>query len=331
MKKLDKGLLENITSLGIGITSLCNLSCPHCYSRKLVQKNISFIEFKKNIIKFPNLKKVNFGTGESILNEDLLKIIKFLDGKKIEMALTSNGLSVKNLKNYYLKKFKDIDISLDFPIASLHDKWRGKSGTFDTAIKAIEKCKKLGLKVSIAMALMNNNYKYLSEFKKILDKYDIPLRINLYKPVFTKKYLLSYQQFWKSIKTLSKKFELISNSEPLLELIVDEKLHGSPCGNSARMHPNGEIVPCVYLSGKFGNFEKFKKTKLQIPEKCAKCHVANLCRGGCLGRRLLTYSDTRPDQYCPIINKRRVPKINFIKTFNNDFMHSEYLCTIIVR
>ena len=73
----DKNIYENITSLGIGITSFCNLDCPHCYSRRLIQKSISFQEFRKIINNFPNLRKVNFGTGESILNKDFRKIIDF--------------------------------------------------------------------------------------------------------------------------------------------------------------------------------------------------------------------------------------------------------------
>ena len=328
---MSKDINKTITSLGIGATSLCNLNCPHCYSRKLMQKNISFQELKKIILKFPNLKKVNFGTGESILNKDFLKIIDFLSERNLAIALTTNGLSVDKLENTYLKKFNDIDVSLDFPKANLHDKWRRRSGIFGMAIRAIQKCKEAGVTVSIAMCLMNHNYRYLPGFRKLLDKYKIPLRINLYKPVYTKRYLMNYSEFWQAIKLLAKNFKLISNSEPLLTLIVNDKLHGSPCGNSARLHPDGKITPCIYLAGKFANFQKFKKLKLQIPNECLNCPVANNCRGGCLGRRLLTFGLPRPDQYCPIINKKPVPKIKFIRATGEDFIHSSYLCTIIVK
>lgn len=322
---------KTITFLGIGITSLCNLSCPHCYSRKLIQKSISFKKFKEEVAKFSNLKKVNFGTGESVLNKNFIEIIDFLSVKNIEIALTTNGLSVNKLNNVYLKKFKDIDVSLDFPKDSLHDKWRGTPGAFDMAIQAIEKCKKAGLTVSIAMCLMNHNYKYLPEFRGLLDKYKIPLRINLYKPVYTKKYLMNYLEFWESMKLLSENFKLISNSEPVLTLITKDKLNGSPCGNSARLHPDGEITPCVYLSGKFSDFENFKKMKMKTPKECLNCLVVNYCKGGCLGRRLLTFNLPKPEQYCPIINKKQIPKIKFIKTKSKEFIHSGYLCTIIVK
>ena len=329
--KIDKNICKNITSLGIGITSFCDLNCPHCYSRKLVQKSISLQEFKKIINNFPNLKKINFGTGESILNEDFREIIDFLEKKNIEMALTTNGYSINLLEDAYIKKFIDVDVSLDFPKAELHDKWRGKLGLFKSAIRAIEKCKELGVTVSIVMTLMNNNYKTLSGFKKLLDRYKIPLRINLYKPVYTKRFLLNYSEFWEAIKILAENFELISNSEPLLTLFTKDKLSDSPCGNSARLHPNKEITPCVYLAGKFSDFNKFREWKLLIPKECSNCIVAKSCRGGCLGRRLLTYGKPRPDQYCPIVNNKKMPKIKFAKAPEKDFIHSSYLCTIIVK
>lgn len=328
---MNKDTNKTITSLGIGISSLCNLNCPHCYSRKLVQKNISSLKLQKIIREFPNLREINFGTGESILHKDFRKIINFLHKKNYELALTSNGLSVNELIIEDLKKLKNIDISLDFPRANLHDKWRGRSGTFDIAIRAIEKCKEAGVMVSIAMCLMNHNYKYLPEFKAILDKYKIPLRINLYKPVYTKRYLMDYSEFWQAMELLAKNFKLINNSEPVLTLIVNNELHGSPCGNSARLHPDGKITPCVYLAGKFANFQKFKKLKLQIPNKCLSCPVANNCRGGCLGRRLLTFGSPEPDQYCSIINKKQTPKIKFTKATGEGFIHSNYLCTTIVK
>lgn len=305
---------------------------PHCYSRELAQRSISFSKLKKFINNFSNLKKINFGTGESILHKGFRKIIEFLHEKNFELALTSNGYSVNKLAIEDLKKFKDIDISIDFPRAILHDRWRGKAGTFNMAIQAIEKCKEASVTVSAVMCLMNLNYKYLPEFRNILDKYNIPLRINLYKPVYTKKYLMNYSEFWQAIELLAKNFKLVSNSEPILTLIVDDELCGSPCGNSARLHPDGKISPCVYLSGKFSEFEKFKKMKLQIPKECTNCPVASKCRGGCLGRRLLTYGSPKPDQYCPILNSKKIPKIKFVRAVKKEnFIHSSYLCTIIVK
>lgn len=328
---MDKKIAKKISSLGIGATSYCNLNCPHCYSRKLIQKSLSIKEFIKIIRDFPNLKKVNFGTGESIFNKNFLNIVDYLLSEKVEIAITSNGFTINQLSECYLKKIKDVDISLDFPIADIHDRWRGQKGTYFSAVKAIERCKKAGVTVSIAMALMNINYKYLEGFKILIDKYNIPLRINLYKPVDTDKYLMSYTQFWKSIEILSKNFKLISCSEPILSLVTENEVDGSPCGKSARLHSNGQITQCVYLGGKNINFEEFNLMKNEIPNECQNCKVVDKCKGGCLSRRLLTYGSSRPDQYCPILKNQRIPQIKFIRGKKRNFIHSKYLCTLIVE
>jgi len=322
---------KNITSLGIGLTNRCNLNCPHCYSRPYQQLDLRIKDVYKILKDFPNLKKVNFGTGESILNPNFSKIVRLFKEKNIELALTSNGLSVAILDDATLSLFKEIDISLDFPKADLHDKWRGQEGTFAQAISSIEKCKKLNIPVSIAVALMNINYKYLPEFREILDKYQVYLRINIYKPVHNKKFLLSYKEFWQAIKLLADNFELVNNSEPVLTIITGNKLKGSPCGNSARVHPNMKITGCVYLDSSKISFNKFKQLKKIVPDFCKICKFVSSCKGGCLGRRILLNKIKDPDSYCPFVQAKSLPKIKFRKSKDREFIHSQYLCTIILR
>lgn len=324
---------KKISSVGIGLTNKCNLNCPHCYSRNLPIESLTLPDIKNILKKLPDLKKVNFGTGESILNPDLKKIITFLDKKGIEMALTSNGTTVCELEEEYLKKFKDIDISIDFPEKKLHDKWRSP-GAFKRAISALEKSQKIGVNTSIALCLMNINYKYLPGFRKILDKYKINLRINLYKPQGENdNFSLNYSEFWEAISLLAKNFYLINYSEPILSLITQNKnLNGSPCGNSVRIHPDGKISPCVFLAGFPINTKRFKKLKNYIPAFCKKCRYANRCRGGCLSRRYLKKRVTLPDEFCPFYLKLPQPKIKFKNAKKkDDFIHTNYLCTLIVK
>lgn len=331
MKSLNKKY--NSKSLGIGLTSKCNLDCSHCYSKNLSKESIS-LEEAKNIFKsFPNLKKVNFGTGESILNPELFRIIDFYFSKNIKMALTSNGTTIDELSDEYLKKISEVDISIDFPQEARHDSWRGKKGLFDTALTAIEKCKSLGLEVSITTVLMNINYKFIKDFRKLLDKYHLYLRINLYKPVNTDKYLLDYKEFWEAIKIISKNFVLVSSSEPIIYLIspFDNDLVGSPCGDSMRIHPDFSLSPCVYIDGNKISVERFNELKKIIPSFCKKCKFASKCRGGCLSRRILENRIYEPDSYCPFYRGDSIPNIKFKKVEKKDFIHSSYLCTFILK
>src|SRR3989338_3392425 len=141
-----KDRLNKVESLGIGLTSKCNLDCPHCYSKNLIKDTITLSEVKQLLKKFPQLKKVNFGTGESILNPDLNKIIDYFYQNQIKIGLTSNGLTINQLSEEILKKIDEVDISLDFPIKKLHNRWLGQ-GVFENALKAIKRCKDLSIEV----------------------------------------------------------------------------------------------------------------------------------------------------------------------------------------
>jgi len=296
------------------------------------KSDLSIGDVEKILKIFPNLKKVNFGTGESILNRSFREIIDLLRKNNIQMALTTNGLTIERLEDKYLSYFKDIDISIDFPNAKLHDEWRGRPGLFDLALRGIEKCRRMKINTSIVMCLMNSNYKTLPRFKTLLKRYNIFLRINLYKPVNTKRYLLNYEEFWEAMRLLSENFELINNSEPILSIITGDKLTGSPCGTlSLRIHPNMVASACVYIDGQRVSVRNFQKQKKLIPKFCETCRFVQSCRGGCVGRRYLTLGVEKPDIYCPFFKGKQLPNIKFKKAKEKEFIHSSYLCTIIVK
>lgn len=247
------------------------------------------------------------------------------------MAITSNGLSVNKMREEMLTKFDDVDISIDFPVRELHDKWRKKEGLFDNAIKAIKRCKKFNINVSIVSVLMANNYDHFQQFKTLLDKYDVNLRINLYKAVNKDEFTPSYEQFWETIKTISENFEVVSCSEPILALFWNETTGGSKCGNSMRIHPDGNISSCVYVRDN-NSHEKFNVDKKILPKFCEVCVVSEKCMGGCYGRRVTENRKKLPDMYCPFFNKKKLHAITFNKyKKGKELIHSNYLCTIILR
>ena len=235
------------------------------------------------------------------------------------------------MKEKTLIKFDDADISIDFPVRELHDQWRKKDGLFDNAIKAIERCKKLNINASIVSVLMANNFDYFQQFKPLLDKYNVNLRINLYKAVNKDEFTPSYEQFWEAIEAMSKSFEVVSCSEPILSLFWDETTGGSKCGNSMRIHPDGNISSCVYVRSN-DSYEKFNTNKKTLPEFCNGCMVSEKCVGGCYGRRITENRQNLPDMFCPFFNKKKLPAIKFKKyKESKELIHSNYLCTIILR
>lgn len=331
-------------AVGIGATNHCNLNCPHCYSRAQRPQELSIEDFCK-IVDSIQIDSLNFGTGESFLNPNFPAMLEIAFDRNIRTSITSNGFTILNLKDKVLQRLNDIDISLEFPT-------REQQGTFrtveswDCAVAAIEKCINLGIDISIACCMMNINYKDIPGFSALTTKYDATLRINVFKPVNTEKYLLSYEQFWEGMRGLFREFRVISCSEPILKAVLGYESKDAiahTCGeNSIRINPDGSIVPCVYWKSSEASIHdedvtgvlsssSFEKT-YGVPYECRKCSKLNVCMGGCPGRRYYTGID-KPDIYCPFI-RNKTEDIEYRISAEDDrcnFVHSDYLCTLILR
>lgn len=322
-------------NVGVGSTNRCNLHCPHCYSRENTRCDLTCNDFETLIDKL-EIESINFGTGENLLNPDFLKILDIVHSKRIKTSLTSNGYSVMNMPTDYLNYFHDIDISLEFPEEKKQDLFRGV-GAYKLAISAIEKCKKLGIETSIACCMMNNNVKEISGFSKLVNKYDINFRVNTYKPVHTKKYSLSYEDFWYGIKSLCSSMRLISCSEPVVCAVLGIQNFRESCGcgkKSMRITPNGKVLPCVYWNESrfdINTLDKLNEHSFDymrvIPEKCKLCKYVQSCCGGCEARRV--YNNLyEPDEYCPFVRGEKL-YIPYTVSDTKDLVHSSYLCTMI--
>lgn len=330
-------------SIGVGITNKCNLQCPHCYSREDTVYDIDTEELLYLLRNVP-VDSINLGTGESILCDDFFKIIEFVHSKNIKLSLTTNGYTVSKLENKHLKYFNDIDFSLDFPMEVDHNHFR-KGNISSLLLSGIERCKKEAVECSLATAMMNVNYMYMNEMVKLAQDLGVNLRVNIYKPVNTDKFTLTYDQFWEGIRLLFSNSSIISCSEPIVNALIGNKTldGGSPCGKkSLRIKPDGTIVPCVYLKDSTCSIREFADSYKSgkdidneilhndVPQYCIdNCEHFRVCKGGCYSRRFYGKGVDSPDDYC-FIMKNSLPEIKYKWGAKKDLVHSDYLCTIIV-
>lgn len=330
-------------SVGMGITNKCNLNCPHCYSREENIQDIDKDELQNFIENVP-IDSINLGTGESILCDSFFDIIELIHKKNIKLSLTTNGFTVSKLKDKHLMYFNDIDFSLDFPIGEHHNSFR-KGNISPLIIEGVERCKKNNVECSIATAMMNVNYMFMDKMVELAQKMAVNLRVNIYKPVNTNEFVLTYDEFWEGIRLLFSNSTIISCSEPIVNALIGNKTldGGSPCGKkSLRIRPDGTIVPCVYLKDSLINMKDFVKlhksgvaleTEMhhdKIPDFCIEnCDRYELCKGGCYSRRYYGNGVDKPDEYC-FVAKNKKPQIKYKWGEKKDLVHSDYLCTIIV-
>lgn len=334
-------------SVGIGTTGNCNLSCSHCYSKPLRGNTLTYDEIV-SIIDGKKISSINFGTGENILNPDFLTIVDYCHDRGIKQSYTSNGYGVIAMPDETVRKFNDIDISLEFVDKNIQNDFRhGDSWNF--VEKAIEKCRRLGVEFSIATALMNVNYKEIPGLLKKVKEENCNLRLNIFKPVpkaGITKFTLTYDEFWAAMSLLFEHGGLISCSEPIVNAMlgITPIVPKSPCGKSSiRIHPTGQVVPCVYWQDSDVHIDDLKTSFAPafqsksfaeidiIPDFCLKnCDKVEVCGGGCASRRALNSGIGEPDMYCPIYHKREIPviKVDYAPG-EKDLVHSSYLCTLI--
>ena len=329
-------------TIGIGLTDRCNANCPQCYSRPRDKfHDIDIGQVKELVEKVP-ISSINFGTGESILHPDFRQIIRWLSKRDISLSLTTNGSTVQALADEDLHLFHDIDFSLDFPTAELNDEWRG-SGSYDAVMSGVERCGELGIEISFVACLMKENHQYMGPLARMSSDAGINLRVNVYKPVFTDVHKADYEQFWRAIGEMMDNAYLTACSEPIVNAAMGRMEGaggGSPCGNhSLRIHPDGNIVPCVYLNESaisIDDFinrrdfsEKYLKSSLdlKLAETCRECEHKEICMGGCASRRM--YNDvSQPDEYCFVVRNDQ-PKLNPRWKESKGLVHEDYLCTMI--
>ena len=299
-------------ALGIGLTNECNLSCAHCYRFAGVPR--LSMEDLRAAVEHLDVASVNLGTGENALHPRYHEMIAYLRGRGVRLAITSNGYSVAAMSDEELRAFHTVELSLDFPTQVEQDSFRGE-GNWDLVLRCLDRCRDLGIRTSVIAVMMRTNWDRLAEIARLAAAHGAIFRVNVYQPVTTDAFTLSYEQFWEGFRRLFAQTKLVACSEPLVNAIMGlGTTHGSPCGTtSIRISPRREVTPCPYWpeqslglgdlaeqGGAVTNSPAFARTRV-APDACRGCRFEATCGGGCASRRALRGDLNVPDEYCPIV------------------------------
>lgn len=331
-----------MVSLGIGLTSDCNLQCAHCYRDQDRVYHLTLADVKQ-VCESLDISSIGFGTGENGLNPEYFDILGYLHHCNIRMTLASNGYTLSITSDEVLKYFGDVEFSVDFPDKTRQDTFR-REGNWETIMKGIERCRRLGIRVSILAVLMNLNYKDLGSIASLAASFGSDFRVNVYQPMHTEEFIPSFDQYWEAFKILFDHSEIISVTEPLVNTFLGVNgLKGTPCGgHSMRVAPDRKLKACVYwpdsdltiddlVQKKEAIFESplFTQTHT-IPQFCRNCEFVENCRGGCAARRKLRGRFEMPDEYCPIYQEKEVDLNGRFSTSAKP-LRTGSICTTIVR
>lgn len=327
-------------ALGLGLTNECNLACSFCYRDPARRDRLSPAQVKAVLDRLP-VRSVNLGTGENGMHPEFRSFLEELAARPLKLTITSNGHTVALLDDEELKRFSDIEFSLDYPTEAEQDRQRGP-GNWSLIHEQAARCVRLGVPVTFIAVMMKSNHLRLAEVAAIARRFDAPLRVNVYQAVRSDAFALTYEEYWAGFRSLFAATDVIAIGEPLVRAMAGLPKRSGGCGvGTIRVTPRGTTQPCVYWPGHGAALEELLdggadivatepfRAARSVPAACEPCAFRDTCRGGCAGRRRLLGALGAPDPYCPVIRgARQELKVNFLAA--RDLPKSESACTTIV-
>src|SRR5215831_4652661 len=237
-------------ALGLGLTNECNLACSFCYRDPDRIDRLTLDQIKDVMTRMP-IQSVNLGTGENGMHPDFVAILDYLRTQPAKLTITSNGHSIAILDDEHVRAFHDVEFSLDYPTEPEQGQQRG-SGNWSLIHEQAERCRRLGVPVTIISVMMKTNYVKLADVARIAGRFAAPLRVNVYQSVRTDAYALTYDEYWEGFRRLFAETFVIAVGEPLVRAMVGLPLPEGDCGcgiSTVRVTPRATTQPCVYWPG----------------------------------------------------------------------------------
>lgn len=321
-------------------STVCNLACQMCPLENLTRPKgfMGFSEFKKiyDILKPPFLNLT--GYGESFLNKDIFKMVKYAKSHGTYVKFDSNGtlLTPGNIEKTLNSKVDLISFSLDGATKRIYEKIRVGSD-FEKVIDGIKKLvefrntHKSSLKIHLAMVVQLDNVAQLLPLIKLGEKLGVdkvnPTPVVEYDLKKNKKFLLNKykKELGKALGEYREKkngLKVEVDISPLNDFMEGGKNMNKVCfipWYSAYISWQGDVYPCCYYyDGQitFGNiFEKpfkeiwnsykYKKFRKTLRDKR---NTLPICAGCSTDEKFFT-EKLKMTRKIPMINK--LSKRNF--------------------
>jgi len=153
-------------------TYRCNLRCKHCYIDAGVDRGEMSISEKRralDIMADAGVVSIAFSGGEPLLGDGIFEMIKRANEYGIFTALATNATLITKDVAIKLKRagLGYVQISLDAPIPSVHDEFRGINGAWEKTIRGIKNAREAGLIVEISTTITRYNYHLIDDMLEL--------------------------------------------------------------------------------------------------------------------------------------------------------------------
>ena len=162
------------------VTRRCNLLCAHCYTASTEHAAPGELtadearEVVRDLASF-GVPAILFSGGEPLLRADIFELLAEAASLGAQPVLSSNGTLLTDDAMAQLREagVTRVGISID-GMESTNDRFRGKDGAFQEALKGIRHCRAAGMRVSLRFTLTRYNVGELDDIFALVEREGIP-------------------------------------------------------------------------------------------------------------------------------------------------------------
>ncbi len=155
------------------ITRRCNLKCLHCYINAVTTQSVDDLSTEESLNVVDQMKEVSvplviMSGGEPLVRRDFFEISEYASSIGLRLALSTNGTLITPNVASKLQDlgFMYVGISLDSPIETWHDTFRGVKGAYQSTINGIKNAINAGLSVGLRLTITRFN---INDIKSYID------------------------------------------------------------------------------------------------------------------------------------------------------------------
>ena len=303
-------LRRRLFSVTLAVTNRCDYKCWHCYNAGRSQQDIPLALLRETIRALQDMGAVmvTLSGGEPLLRDDLEEIAASFDQRTcLNLNTTGAGLTLERARRLKESGLFAAGVSLDSIRPEEHDRMRGRSGAFQTALDALRMISESGLYPYI-IAVATREFLQPGHFRPFMEfaAQSGALEVHLLEPCATgnlagntdallhppeRDMILEYQ------KEVAR-----DESLPVLSTFLHlESPEAFGCGAGLThlyIDGSGEVCPCNLVPLSFGNVTR--EPLARILDRMAQHFVKP--RPACVGRILSRHAEGHPLPTSPEIS-----------------------------
>ena len=274
VNKNDGKIGTKTRGIDLNFNNACNLRCKYCFTNSPkgdhVKEYLDYEAIARLSDEADELGYFEFDLqgGELLLQpKKLFKVLEAIKPERFYLYLTTNGfyLDKDMAKRLAESNVSRVSVSIDSMDKKIHDEIRGRKGSWQKAIDALEHVRNAGMDPYLNITVGHYNAK-TDHFKKLLDyskkkKYKTLLNVAVPAGMWQKMDdIICDEEDRKYLRNIRKEYKnLVRNLWNPFDKNY-EKILGCTTVNRLYITPIGDVLVCPYVHIKIGNiFEKSLK------------------------------------------------------------------------